>query len=223
MDDFLYNFANYEFLVRVWPLLAKGLVMTLALAAVIVPGGILVGLAVALLYSIHVRWLNWLLIVYVDFFRSFPPIVLLIFIYYALPVLGIDLPAFLAASLGLVLNSSGYYGEIFRAGIESVPRGQTEAARSTGLGHFQTMTHVVVPQAFKKVIPALTTNTLEVIKNSSIASVVALQELLKSARTAESIVFNPTPLIAAAVIYFILLWPLVRLVSHLDKREIASR
>jgi polar amino acid transport system permease protein len=223
MEDFLYNFANLESLARVWPLLLKGFLMTLLLAAVIVPGGALLGLIVAVLYSMHLRWLNWLLIVYVDFFRSFPPIVLLIFIYYALPVLGIELPAFLAASLGLILNSSGYYGEIFRAGIESIPRGQAEAARATGLSHLQTMTYVIVPQAFRNVIPALTTNTLEVIKNSSIASVVALQELLKSARTAESIVFNPTPLVAAALIYFVLLWPLVRLVSALDKRQIAAR
>jgi len=223
MDDFLYNFANLDALMRVWPLLAKGLLMTLLLALVIVPGGMLLGLAVAVLHSLQLRWLNWILIVYVDFFRSFPPIVLLIFIYYALPALGIDLPAFLAASLGLILNSSGYYGEIFRAGIESIPRGQTEAARSTGLTRMQTMLWVVLPQAVRNVIPPLTTNTLEVIKNSSIASVVALQELLKSARTAESIVFNPTPLVAAAAIYFVLLWPLVRLVSALDRRQLAGR
>jgi polar amino acid transport system permease protein len=221
MEDFLYNFANVESVIRVWPLLLNGLGMTILLGFVIVPGGMALGLAVAVLHSLGIRWLNPLLILYVDLFRAVPPIVLLLFIYYGLPALGIDLPPFLAAFIGLSLNSSGYYGEIFRAGIEGIPKGQMEAARSTGLGRIQAMAYVVLPQAIKNVIPPLTTNTLEVIKNSSIASVVTLQELLKSARTAESIVFNPTPLIAAAVIYFILLWPLVRLVSALDRREIA--
>jgi polar amino acid transport system permease protein len=221
MEDFLYNFANFESLAEVWPLLIKGLWMTLLLGGATIVGGAGLGLVVASLHALGLRWLNPLLIVWVDFFRSFPPIVLLLFIYYGLPALGIELPAFAAAVIGLSLNSSGYYGEIFRAGIESVPRGQTEAARSTGLSPLQAIVWIVLPQAIKNVIPPLTTNTLEVIKSTSIASVIALQELLKSARTAEGIVFNPTPLVVAAGLYFIFLWPLVRLVSALDKREIA--
>lgn len=221
MEDFLYNFANIDSLVRVWPLLSKGMVMTLLLSLVVVPGGILVGLVAALLYTIDNRLVKAIVIVYVDFFRAFPPLVLLLFIYYALPVIGIDMPAFTAASVGLILNTSGYYGEIFRAGIESLPKGQWEAARSSGLSLPRTLAHVILPQATRNVIPALTTNTLEVIKNTSIASVVALQELLKSARTAETIVFNATPLMAAALIYFVVLWPLVRLISRLDERRLS--
>jgi polar amino acid transport system permease protein len=223
MEDFLYNFANVESLMRVWPLLVKGALMTLWLSLVVVPGGIAVGLLVAVLHSLRLPGLSQLLILYVDFFRAFPPLVLLLFLYYALPLVGIDLSAFTAASLGLVLNSSGYYGEILRAGIEGVPRGQVEAARSTGLSLPETLGLVVLPQALRNVTPPLTTNTLEVIKNTSLASVVALQELLKSARTAESIVFNPTPLMAAAIIYFVVLWPMVRLVSRLERRQLARR
>jgi len=219
VEDFLYNFVNIDSLIRVWPLLLKGMWMTVLLSLVVVPGGILVGLLVAVLHSLNIRWLKILIIIYVDFFRAFPPLVLLLFIYYALPVMGIDLPAFTAASVGLILNTSGYYGEIFRAGIESLPKGQWEAARSTGLSLPKTLAHVIVPQAARNVIPPLTTNTLEVIKNTSIASVVALQELLKAARTAESIVFNATPLMAAALTYFIVLWPLVRWISYLDKKQ----
>lgn len=221
MEDFLYNFANIDSLIRVWPLLEKGMVMTLLLSLVVVPGGILVGLLAALLYIIDNRFVKAAVIVYVDFFRAFPPLVLLLFIYYALPVIGIDMPAFTAASVGLILNTSGYYGEIFRAGIESLPKGQWEAARSSGLSLPRTLAHVILPQAVRNVVPALTTNTLEVIKNTSIASVVALQELLKSARTAETIVFNATPLMAAALIYFVVLWPMVRLISRLDERRLS--
>lgn len=223
MEDFLYNFANADSLGQVWPLLLEGLWMTLLLGGATVLGGAGLGIIIAVLHALGSRWLNVLLIIWVDFFRSFPPIVLLLFIFYGLPALGVYLPPFAAAVLGLALNSSGYYGEIFRAGIESISRGQTEAARSTGLSPVQAMVWVVLPQAIKNVIPPLTTNTLEVVKNTSIASVIALQELLKSARTAEGIVFNPTPLVAAAVIYFVLLWPIVRLISALDKREIARR
>jgi polar amino acid transport system permease protein len=223
MEDFLYNFANLDTLVRVWPLLLRGVVMTVILGVFVVVGGAGLGLLVAMMHSFGPRWLKWTLIVWVDFFRAFPPIVLLLFIYYGLPALGINLPAFAAAVVGLSLNSSGYYGEIFRAGIEGIPRGQAEAARSTGLTPLQALFWVVLPQGVKHVIPPLTTNTLEVIKNTSIASVVTLQELLKSARTAEALVFNPTPLLAAAVIYFVLLWPMVRVISTLNRREIARR
>jgi len=223
MDDFLYNFANIDSLIRVWPLLLQGCLMTLLLSLVVVPGGILLGLIVAVLHSLRLPILSPLLIVYVDFFRAFPPLVMLLFIYYALPLVGLDLSAFAAASLGLILNTSGYYGEILRAGIEGIPKGQVEAGRSTGLSFLDTLALVVLPQALRNVVPPLTTNTLEVIKNTSLASVVALQELLKSARTAESIVFNATPLMAAAVIYFLVLWPVVRLVSRLERRQLANR
>ena len=162
--------------------------------------------------------MNVLLIVYVDLFRAFPPLVLLVFVYYGLPHLGIVLSPFLAVVLAFMLNTSSYYGEIMRAGIESVPLGQWEAARSTGLGRVQTMRHVVLPQAVRSVLPDLVSNTLEVVKLTSLASVVALPELLRMARVAQGITFNPTPLILAAGIYFLLLWPFVRLLSRMERR-----
>jgi polar amino acid transport system permease protein len=221
MDEFLDNFANVDTLLEVWPLLLSGLRITAILCIVIVPLGAAVGLLVAVLHSLHVRYLTGLLIFYVDFLRSFPPLVLLILIYYGLPFLGLELGELPAAALALVLNSSSYYGEIFRAGIEAVPKGQREAARSTGLTALQAMVYVVLPQAIKAVVPPLTSNTLELIKLTSIASVVALPELLRTARMAQDLVYNPTPLMAAALIYFLLLWPLVRLISRLDRRSMA--
>src|SRR5205085_10163183 len=119
-------------------------------------------------------------------------------------------------------NSSGYYGEIFRAGIESVPRGQREAARSTGLTAWQTALFVVLPQAVQNVLAPLAGNTLELIKTTSIATVVALPELLRSARVAQDSTYNPTPLTAAAIIYFLMLWPLTRLVARLARKMVTS-
>ena len=147
MQQILEVFFNGAILVRAWPFLVRGMEMTAALSVVVVPIGLASGLAVAMLYHLHRKWLSRLLMVYVDFFRAFPPLVLLLFIYGGLPFLGIDLPLFATVALAFLLNTSSYYGEIFRAGLESVPSGQTEAARSTGLSRGQTMVWVVLPQA----------------------------------------------------------------------------
>jgi len=223
VDQILQVFFSAAILERIWPLLARGLGMTVALSVVIVPLGVASGLAVALLYHLHVRWLNRLLIAYVDFFRAFPPLVLLLFIYGGLPFLGIDLPLFGTVVLAFLLNTSSYYGEIFRAGLESVPNGQTEAARSTGLSRWQTMVSVILPQATRNVLPDLIGNTLEVIKGTTLASVVGFTELLNNARNAQALTYNATPVVAAALMYLVLLWPLVRLVSRLEHKSIALR
>jgi len=222
MQEFVANFANLESLARIYPLLLQGVQVTLLLSLVTIPLAVLGGLLLAVLYSFHLRFLNPVLIVYVDVLRAFPVLVLLVLIFYGLPFVGISLPAFPAAVLAIALNNSGYYGEIFRAGIETVPRGQQEAARSTGLSAWQTAFSVVLPQAVRNVLAPLAGNTLELIKTTSIATVVALPELLRSARVAQETTYNPTPLTAAAIIYFILLWPLTRVVGRLERKMIAS-
>ncbi len=221
MDRLVESFFNFDILRQAWPFLLAGFWMTVKLTIVVVPLGITGGLAVALLSTVRSRLVRWTMVVYTDFFRAFPPLVLLMFIAYGLPFLGLDLGAFGAVAVAFLLNTSSYYGEIFRAGIESVPRGQYEAARSTGLSAAQTLAYVVVPQATKNVIPDLISNTLEVVKLTSIASVVALPELLFAARQAQSVTYNATPIIAAGVIYLICLWPLVRLLSRFEHRQIA--
>ena len=221
MDELIQNFFNLEILLKVHPLLLQGLWMTLKLCLVAVPLGVIGGLAIAVTYSFHVRWLNWLLIVYVDFFRSFPPLVLLILVFYGLPFIGLEVPNFVAVLIAFLLNTSSYFGEIFRAGIESVGRGQWEAARSTGMNGLQTMVYVILPQATRNVAPDLTSNTLEVIKFTALASVVALPELLRMGRVAQGITYNSTPLIAVALIYLAMLWPLVRLLSRMERRMLA--
>ncbi len=219
----LHDFFNVSILLQVWPLLLKGLWVTIQLAIVIWPLAVVIGLAIAVVHFQRNKWINHLLIGYVDTLRAFPPLVLLIFIFYGLPMVGVHLTEFQAAVLALVLNGSSYFAEIFRAGIESVPRGQIEAARSTGLTAAQAMVHVVVPQGTRNVMSDLASNTLELIKQTSIASVVAIQELLRSAQIGQGLFYNPTPLIAAALIYFLLLWPLVRLISRAQKTVVVPR
>lgn len=221
METLLNIFFNVEIMKKVWPFLLQGLGMTVVLSLVVIPLGLAGGLAIAVLSSLQRRWLDRALIVYVDFFRAFPPLVLLIFIYFGFPFLQLDLPKFAAVALAFFLNTSSYYGEIFRAGFESIPRGQLEAARSTGLTRWQALVSVVMPQATRNVLPDLISNTLEVIKLTSLASVVALPELLNNARQAQALTYNATPVVMAALMYLLLLWPIVRLLSRLEHKSIA--
>ncbi len=218
MESLIESFFNPEIMKASLPYLVRGLVMTLQLSAIVIPTGIVSGAVLAMLFSSRKRWFRALIIVYVDFFRAFPPLVLVIFVFYGLPYLGIEISNLAAVSLALVLNTSSFYGEIFRAGIESIPAGQWEAARATGLSSLQTMTYVVLPQATRNVLPDLVSNTLEVVKLTSLASVVALPELLRMARIAQGVTFNPTPLVMAALVYLVFLWPLVRLLSSMERR-----
>jgi len=223
MNEVFQQFLNPEIIAKVWLYLLKGLGTTALLSLMVVPLGLASGLAVAALWSLRKRWLNGLLIVYVDFFRAFPPLVLLLFIYFGFPFVGIEIPAIVAVAIGFLLNTSSYYGEIFRAGIESVPRGQWEAARSTGLSWAQTMVNVIVPQATRNVLPDLISNTLEVVKLTTLASVVAIPELLNAARNAQALTYNATPIVLAALMYLVLLWPVVRLISRLEHKAVAVR
>jgi polar amino acid transport system permease protein len=211
-------FFNIEIMKAAWPIVLTGLWNTILLSLIVVPLGLLGGLILALLASIKNPLVRWPLMAWVDFFRAFPPLVLLVLLFAGLPFAGLELGGFACVAIAFFLNTGSYYGEIFRAGIDSVPAGQVEAARSTGLTRMQAMRYVVLPQAVRNVMPDLLSNTLEVVKLTSLGSVVAVPELLYEARQAQSITYNPTPIVMAAVIYFLLLWPLVRLLSRLENR-----
>jgi len=218
MDALLQQFFNLEIMARALPLVLTGLRQTIVLCLVVIPLGLAGGLLFALLSLSRAHAVRWAMVVAIDFFRAIPPLVLLIFIYSGLPFAGIRLSPLAAVAIAFFLNTSSYYGEIYRAGIESIGRGQWDAARSTGLKPAQALTYVVLPQAVRNVLPDLVSNTVEVVKLTSIASVVALPELLYSADMARSLTFNTSPIVLAAAIYLVMLWPVVRLVSRLERR-----
>jgi polar amino acid transport system permease protein len=223
MENLLDNFANVDSLLRIYPLLLQGLVYTFWLSVTALPLGMLLGLAIAVLYSFKHRWVNIALLVYIDLFRSFPVVVLLILIFFGLPFVGLTLGGFAAAVLAIVLNNSGYYGEIFRAGILSVPEGQSEAARALGFKPLHLVFYIVLPQAIRNVLAPLASNSLELVKTTPIAALVALPELLRSARVAQEQTYNPTPLMAAAAIFFVLLYPFARWVARLERQALRAR
>jgi polar amino acid transport system permease protein len=149
-------------------------------------------------------------------------LVVLILIYYALPFVGIRFSSWVSATLAFTFIMSAYSAEVFRSGIESIPQGQFEAAHALGLTFLQTLYKVILPQAVRVVIPPATSNCVSMFKDTSLASTVALPELLKEANDAQALYANPSPLIAAALVYLAFLWPMVRLVGYLEKRSKAA-
>jgi polar amino acid transport system permease protein len=218
MDAIVEQFFNVPIMQRALPLLLMGLRQTVLICLLVIPLGLAGGLAFALLSRSSLLAVRSAAVVGIDFFRAVPPLVLLIFVYSGLPFAGLRPSPFTAVAIAFFLNTSSYYGEIYRAGIESIGLGQWDAARSTGLTVSQTLAYVVLPQAVRNVLPDLVSNTVEVVKLTSIASVVALPELLYSADMARSVTFNSSPLVLAAAIYLVMLWPIVRLVSRLERR-----
>jgi polar amino acid transport system permease protein len=218
MDAVIAQFFNVTIMASALPLVLRGLGMTLVVCAVVIPLGLAGGLLVALAMGVRFAAVRAVVAALIDFFRAVPPLVLLIFIHAGLPFAGLRPTAFVSVCLAFFLNNSAYYGEIYRAGIESIGRGQWDAARSTGLSAAQAAFYVVLPQGVRNVLPDLVSNTVEVVKLTSLASVVALPEMLYSADMARSLTYNASPIVLAAGIYLLLLWPVVRLVSRMEHR-----
>jgi polar amino acid transport system permease protein len=223
VEALIQTFFNPQIIGASWPIVVAGLRNTVLLSLLVVPLGLLGGLVLALLATVKSPAVRWPLMVWVDFFRAFPPLVLLVLLFAGLPFAGLELGGFVCVAIAFFLNTGAYYGEILRAGIDSVSAGQMEAARSTGLSRLQGMTYVVLPQAVRNVLPDLLSNSLEVVKLTSLGSVVAVPELLYQARQAQSVTYNPTPIVAVAIVYFLMLWPVVRLLSRLENRALARR
>ena len=212
------SFFNFQKMEDSWPILLGGLLITLQLALVSAVLSTAIGLFTAVLRSFNNKVLNLFIIAYIDLFRSIPMIVLMVLIFYALPYLGIELNATWAGTVALSLAYGAYAAESCRAGIESVRLGQVEASRALGLSTLQTMRLVILPQAFRVVIPPLTGNLVSMLKDTAIASVITSPELMK--RGIEVYVWkaNPTPLLAVAIVYMLVLLPAARLSSLLEQR-----
>jgi polar amino acid transport system substrate-binding protein len=215
---FVDTFLNWGVMVTSIPLLLTGLRVTLLLGAVSIVAGLTLGLFVALVRLYAASPASIAAKIYIDVFRSIPILVLLIIVYYAPPFIGLRLSPFMSAACALTLVSGAYTAEIFRAGIEAIPVGQFEASHVLGLSYRHMMVDVILPQATRIVIPPLTNNCINVIKDTALASVVAMPDLLKQATQAQALEASPTPLIVAALMYVALLWPLVILVGRLEKR-----
>ena len=217
MENFIDAFFNIDIMRQATPLLLKGAWVTLQLCAVVIFLGLFGGLGLALLASSKSALLRLPSFLFIDIFRAIPPLILLILIYAGLPFVGVRVPPFVAVCIAFLLNNSAYFAEIFRSGIKAIPKGQMEAARATGLSPAQTQAWVILPQAIRNVLPDLLSNVVEIVKLTSIASVVSLSELLYTANMARAVTYNSSPLVMAAGLYLLLLWPLVRVISRFQR------
>ncbi len=208
----------------IFAVLGRGLWLTLKLTFIALACGLPFGLLLAL-GRMESRPVVALCTAYVELFRGTPLLVQIIFVYYALPqLIGLNLPAQVAGALALALNSAAYIAEIFRAGIESIDVGQTEAGRSLGLSRRQTMRFVVIPQAFRRVIPPLTNEAVALLKDSSLVSVIGLAELTRGGQELTSTLAAPLviwPIVA--LFYLAVTLPLTRLVAVLERRTKGGR
>jgi polar amino acid transport system permease protein len=217
-DHFLQTFFNAEVMAKYLPDILQGTVVTIELAALIVVSGIGAGLLLALIRSLAIRPLNWLIIFVVDLFRSLPPLVIIVLVYFGLPAAGWSPSSFVSTWLSLALVLMAFAEEIFWAGITSVAKGQWEAARSTGLSFGQTLVSVVLPQALRLTIAPLTNRTIAITKGTALGTVVALHEILGMASSAVSNSYNPSPLMLGAAAYLVLFLPVVVAARWIETR-----
>ena len=217
-ERFLESFFNPKLMLRYWPDIAQGMLVTVEIALAVLASGLALGLGLALARSYRIAPVSAAIVVFVDVFRALPPLVLILIIYFGLPSVGVNLSAFAVLWLVLSLVLVAFAEEAIWAGILSVRRGQWDAARSTGLGFGQALIHVVLPQAVRLAIPPLTNRTIAITKNTALGTVIGVGEVINQAQTAVSFSGNATPLMMAAVGYLAIFAPVVALGAFIEKR-----
>jgi polar amino acid transport system permease protein len=218
MNAFLETFFKPNLIAQYLPSILKGVVTTIEIALAVVITGLALGLALAVIRAFQVKPLNALIVVFVDMFRALPPRVIVLIVYFGLPNVGVSIPSFAVLWLVLSLVLAAFAEEIFWAGILSVPKGQWEAARSTGFGFLATLTNIVLPQAVRLTVPPITNRTVAITKNTALGTVIGVPEILNQATTAQSFSGNATPLMMGALAYIILFIPVVALGRFLETR-----
>lgn len=204
-----------------WQALAMGLGGTLKLSIVCVILGLSLGLITAFGRRARQAPIRWLSTAFVEFFRNTPVLIQILWFYFALPMVApIEVSPFLAAcAVGITLNAAAYSSEIFRGGIQSIEPGQTEAAQAIGMTGFQALRRIVIPQAVRRILPALTNRGIEIVKTSTLASVVAYVELMQQGKLIASLNFNPIEAYTVVgVIFMLLLYPFVRATYAIERR-----
>ena len=211
---------NFDLVVNSFPLLLVGAGVTIKITALSVALGVIIGLFVGIARISRIKILRVLSAVYVDFFRGTPLLVQIFLVYFALPVItGQRVDPFVAAIGSCGINSGAYVAEIFRAGIQSIDKGQMEAGRSLGMTWVQTMRYIIVPQAFKRVIPPLGNEFIALLKDSSLVSVIGFEELTRRGQLIIAKTYGSLEIwISVAVIYLAITLTISRFVAYLERR-----
>ena len=215
--DYNWDFAS---VFVYWNVLAMGLWATFKLFIICSTLGLGGGLFMGMLRYSKTRWISYPAMLYVEVFRNTPVLVQIIWFFFALPVVtGIEVSPMMAAVLGITLNTIAFSAEVFRGGIQSIEREQWEAGKAIGMSYAQSMRRVILPQALKRMLPPLTSRGIEVFKMSTLASIVAYPETLQKAKLIASYEYNPIEAYTVvALMFFIILLPLVQLTYMLERR-----
>ena len=211
---------DFEPVIESWQFLAGGLLLTLALSGLTIVLSVILGSAIGLARCYGPKWLSLPLVFYIDSMRSIPVLVVLVWTYFALPVvLGITLPPFWAATLALTVHISAYVAEIIRAGIMSVRPGQSRAAYALGMSRMRAIRDIVLPQALVRMLPAFGSVFSITIKDTAIAAVIAVPEYMNRSQTVAGQSFHPVEVfIVAMIVYFLVLFPVTRFVDTIYSR-----
>lgn len=211
---------NFDLVVNSFPLLLVGAGVTIKITALSVALGVVIGLFVGIARISRIKILRVLAAIYVDFFRGTPLLVQIFLVYFALPVITDQrVDPFVAAIGSCGINSGAYVAEIFRAGIQSIDKGQMEAGRSLGMTWVQTMRYIIVPQAFKRVIPPLGNEFIALLKDSSLVSVIGFEELTRRGQLIIAKTYGSLEIwISVAVIYLAMTLTISRFVAYLERR-----
>ena len=211
---------NFDLVVNSFPLLLLGAGVTIKITVLSVAVGVVIGLLVGIMRICSIRPLRWLGAIYVDFFRGTPLLVQIFLVYFALPVItGQRVDPFFAAIASCGINSGAYVAEIFRAGIQSIDEGQMEAGRSLGMTWGQTMRYIIIPQAFKRVIPPLGNEFIALLKDSSLVSVIGFEELTRRGQLIIAKTYGSLEIwFSVAVIYLAMTLTISRFVAYLEWR-----
>ncbi|MBT2737014.1 amino acid ABC transporter permease [Bacillus sp. ISL-7] len=202
------------------PMLLNGLQVTLYIFVIAIILGFLIGLVIALFRLAPIKILNWISKVYVDAIRGTPFIVQLFFIYFGVNSLQVvSLNSTTAGIITVAINAGAYFAEIIRAGIQSIDKGQTEAARSIGFTGAQTMRYVVLPQAFRRMLPTITNQSIISLKDTSLLSVIGIADLTQQGQIQASATFEAFKIwLAVGIIYFIIIYLLTMLANFIERR-----
>ena len=211
---------NFDLVVNSFPLLLVGAGVTIKITALSAALGVVIGLFVGIARISRIKLLRVLAAIYVDFFRGTPLLVQIFLVYFALPVItGQRVDPFVAAIGSCGINSGAYVAEIFRAGIQSIDKGQMEAGRSLGMTWVQTMRYIIVPQAFKRVIPPLGNEFIALLKDSSLVSVIGFEELTRRGQLIIAKTYGSLEIwLSVAVIYLAMTLTISRFVAYLERR-----
>jgi putative glutamine transport system permease protein len=215
---------NYSILIEHWDMYMQGFTNTLKASFLALIGSLALGTVIAVFRIAPVRPLNWIGTAYVEFIRNIPLILIVFVFFVGLPAIGIRFDSFTAGTLGLTVYTAAFIAEVIRAGILAVPKGQMEAARSSGLTYLQTMRYIILPQAIKIVIPPMGNQFINLVKNSSVLGVIAGLDLMYFGDLISSETFVTFDVyIFVAMFYLILTVPLSLGVGFLERRLARSR